>query len=292
MLRRLLAILLLRANQVLAADALIETLWRGEPPASAPKLLQLYVSQLRRALAASSRIETRAPGYALVLAPEEIDSARFERLVGEGRVALAAGSAARARRVLVQALALWRGPALQEFADEEFARTEAARLDELRIAAIEDRVDAELELGNHEQLVAELRALTDTFPLRERLWRQLMLALYRADRQAEALDSYHDARRVLTDKLGLEPSDELRELQKAILRHDPVLVARQPRGERANLPKPLTPLVGRDEEVAALARLLRDDAVRLLTLTGAGGAGKTRLAIEVARALAHEFAGG
>jgi predicted ATPase len=252
-------------------------------------------SALRLSAPARARCErpdrdTRT-GYTLVLGAEELDSARFERLVTEGRTAV--GNPARARRALGRALALWRGPALQEFADEEFARAEAGRLEELRVDAIEDRVEADLALGNHEDLIPELHALIGEFPLRERLWRQLMLALYRAGRQAEALEGYREARRVLSDELGLEPGDELRQLQAAILRQEPALVeVRRREGVRTNLPASLTPLLGRERDLASLVELLRYDAVRLVTLTGAGGAGKTTLAIEVARLLADDFASG
>ena len=151
--RALLAVLLLRANEVVSADVLIECLWREGPPPSALKLVQLYVSQVRRALGTDGLIATRTRGYVLAVAPEELDSARFERLLGEGRAALAGGNAARARRVLGEALGLWRGPALADLVYEAFARGEAERLEELRVEALEERIEAELGLGRHEQVV-------------------------------------------------------------------------------------------------------------------------------------------
>jgi predicted ATPase/DNA-binding SARP family transcriptional activator len=291
--RALLAILLLHANEVVSADTLVEGLWGERPPATAAKLVQVYVSQLRRALGEDGAIATRAPGYVLAVEPHELDSARFERLLAEGRAALAAGNALLARRALGEALDLWRGPALAEFVYEEFAGAEAERLEELRRAALEERLEADLELGRHEQLIAELQALVEREPLRERAWRQLMLALYRCGRQAEALECFAEARRTLLDELGLEPGDEMRQLQAAILRQDAELAAPvQADAPRTNVPAALVPLLGRERELAELAELLRRDDTRLLTLTGAGGSGKTTLALAVARALVDHFANG
>jgi predicted ATPase len=236
---------------------------------------------------------TRGSGYVLLLRAGELDSARFERLLDDGRLALAAGNAPRARRALRQALALWRGPALGEFAYDDFARAEAERLEELRLAALEERIEADLALGDGERLIPELRARMERYPLRERAWGQLMLALYRAGRQAEALECFAEARRVLVEGLGLEPGEELRRLQAAILQQDPALaLGRRADGRRTNLPAPLGPLVGREHALAEISALLRSGRLRLLTLTGAGGSGKTRLAIEAARALLDEFANG
>ena len=289
--RALLGILLLRANEVVSADSLIDRLWSERPPASAPKLVQVYVSQLRRALG-DGRIVTRAPGYVLTVEPDELDSARFERLLAEGRAALAEGNATRARRSIGAALELWRGPALADLAFEEFARTDAERLEELRLAALEERIESDLSLGRHDQLVPELGALVDRYPLRERLWRQTMLALYRSGRQAEALECFARARRTLDDELGLEPGEELRQLQAAILRQDDELALEPTDSRRTNVPAPVAPLLGRETELADLLGLLRDSDVRLVTLTGVGGCGKTRLALEAARAVVEEFANG
>ena len=290
-LQTLLAALLLDANSVVATDVLIERLWT-EPPRSAAKLVQVYVSQLRQALdGCADRIVTRAPGYLLEAGPDEIDSNRFEYLVADGRAALADGNAPRAQRSLEQALELWRGPALADFRYDEFARVEAERLEDLRLAALEERLEADIALGCHEEAIGELAALVEQHPLRERLWRLTMLALYRAGRQAEALERYADARRILRDELGLDPSPELNELQRAILRHDPDLASVRA-WPTTNLPASLTPLLGREQELSELRELLRRDDVRLLTLSGAGGSGKTTLALAVARTLVEKFANG
>jgi len=209
--RALLAILLTRANEVVSTDRLIDDLWGETPPRTALNTIQYYVSQLRKLLG-TDRIVTQPPGYVIRIEPDELDLARFERLVGEG-----GGDGAR------DALALWRGPAFADFAYEEFAQAEAARLEELRLAALEQRVDADLALGRHGELVGELEQLVAQHPLRERLRGQLMLALYRSGRQAEALDLYQATRRALVDELGIEPSSALQELERAMLRQDHTL---------------------------------------------------------------------
>ena len=216
--RSLLALLLLHANQVLSADRLIDELWGDEPPATAAKSIQVHVSKLRKVLG-DGRLTTRDPGYVLNVDPEELDLARFERLLVEAR---GAGPETRAEK-LRQALTLWRGPPLADLAYQPFAQTEIARLEELRLAALEQRIEADLATGRHTELVSELEALAAEHPLRERLRYQLMLALYRSARQAEALEAYRAARRELSDQLGLEPGEELRQLEQAILRHDPAL---------------------------------------------------------------------
>jgi DNA-binding SARP family transcriptional activator len=221
--RALLAVLLLHANRVLSSGNLIEALWGDSPPETAPTALQGYVSHLRKALAPAAAIVTRAPGYVLELEEEELDLNRFERIVEEARRAAAEGDAAKAAGQLREALALWRGPALGDLADEPFARAEALRLEELRLAAFEERIEADLRLGRHATLVGELETYVAQQPLRERPRAQLMLALYRSGRQAEALAAYREARRVLVDELGIEPGRELQELEQAILRHDPAL---------------------------------------------------------------------
>jgi DNA-binding SARP family transcriptional activator/glutamine cyclotransferase len=224
--RALLAALLLRPNEVVPADRLIDEIWDGRPPRTAAKALQGYVSRLRRALDRSSHesvIATRAPGYLLRVAPGELDAGRCEQLAAEGTRALAAGEPGAAAATLREALALWRGPALVEFAFDGFAQQEIARLTELRLACLESRIDAELALGRHANLVGELEGLVAAHPLRERLRGQLMLALYRSGRQAEALQAYQDVRRALVDELGLDPDEDLQRLERAILLHDPAL---------------------------------------------------------------------
>jgi DNA-binding SARP family transcriptional activator len=224
--RALLARMLLDAGRVVAVETLVESIWERPPP-SAHKVLQAYVSQLRKALGAP-RIETRPPGYLLRASRDEHDLGRFERLAEAAR---ATGDPARRAQLLGDALALWRGPGLVEFRLEPFARAAVRRLAELRLGALEARIEAELELGRHERLVAELEALVAQEPLREQLRRQLMVALYRSGRQAEALECYREGRRILVEELGLEPSTELQEVERAILRHDPVLD--EPRRRRA-----------------------------------------------------------
>jgi DNA-binding SARP family transcriptional activator len=225
--RSLLAVLLLHANEVVSTDRLIDELWGGEPPATAPKSVQVYVSKLRKEIG-EGRLVTRAPGYVLRLGGSERDLARFEQLVAEARRAAPEAAA----RKLREALALWRGPALADLAYEPFAQAEIARLEELRLAVLEQRIDADLAAGRHAELVGELEALAARHPLRERLRCQLMLALYRSARQAEALDAYRAARRELSEELGLEPSEELKRLERAILRQDPAIDCRKPPARR------------------------------------------------------------
>jgi DNA-binding SARP family transcriptional activator len=221
--RALLARLLLDANRTVAVDRLVDDLWGEAVPASAVKMIQIHVSALRKLLPAGMLV-TRAPGYALEIEPEALDVARFQRLHRDGRAALAAGRAARASTRLREALALWRGPALAEFG-EPFAAIESMRLEELRLACLEDRIDADLALGGHAVLVAELEALVAEHPLRERLRGRLVLALYRSGRQADALARCRELRRMLADELGIEPSPALRGLELRILRQDPSLEA-------------------------------------------------------------------
>jgi YVTN family beta-propeller protein len=225
--RGLLAILLLHANRVVARDLLIEELWPGQDPAAADHALSVQVSRLRKVLAADGgsggRLETRTPGYMLRVEPGELDLERFERVVAEARSARAAGDHETAARNLAEAETLWRGRALSDLEFEPFLRVDVERLEELRLSAIEDRVDAELALGRHDALVGELEVLVSRNPVRERLREQLMLALYRAGRQAEALEVYRDGRALLVEQLGLDPSPRLQELERAILRQDAAL---------------------------------------------------------------------
>ena len=220
--RALLALLLLHANEVVSSERLVEELWDGRPPAKAIKSVQVYVSQLRKALGAT-RLETRGQGYVLHVEPTDLDSRRFEALVGEARKAVEQGEARRAAETLRIALAVWRGSALADFRYEQFAQAEIARLEELRLTALEDRIEADLALGRDAELVPELEALVGAEPLRERTRAQLMLALYRSGRQADALEQYQAARRVLDDQLGLQPGRALQELERAILEQDEAL---------------------------------------------------------------------
>jgi DNA-binding SARP family transcriptional activator/pimeloyl-ACP methyl ester carboxylesterase len=219
--RALLARLLLDANRTVAADRLVDDLWGDDVPESAQKMVQIYVSQLRKVLP-DGMLRTRPPGYALEVDPAAIDLVRFEQLRREGDAAHAAGDARLAAQRLTEALSLWRGEALAEF-QEPFARAEAARLDELRLACVEARIAADLDRGRHAELVAELEGLIARHPLREGLRAQQLLALYRSGRQSEALAAYHAFRTRLAGELGLEPSARLRELEGRILRQDPGL---------------------------------------------------------------------
>src|SRR2546423_294961 len=219
-LRALLAYLLLHANELIPSERLIDEVWGPEPPKTAGASLQNYVSRLRKALGAEL-IVSQSPGYILRVDPERFDLARFERLTAEAR-----GAEPRERaEKLRAALALWRGPALEDLAFEQFVRDEVGRLEEARLAALEERIEAELALGSAGELIGELEELVEEQPLRERFHAQLMHALYRAGRQADALAAFQDARRVLLDELGLEPGEELRNLQQAILQQDPSLAA-------------------------------------------------------------------
>src|SRR3954469_1598260 len=231
--RALLAVLLLRANEVVPVDEIIDELWPSEPPASATKSVHVLVSKLRRILEPSEQGEagtngillTRPHGYVLSVAPGELDLQRYESLLEQGRRALAAGRADEASITIRQALGQWRGPPLAEFAYDSFAQVEAARLKELQLSAIEDRIEADLALGQHAELVPELESLSTRHPLRECLRGQLMLALYRSGRQAEALQAYQEIRRHLDDELGLEPGPALRQREREILAHAPALAA-------------------------------------------------------------------
>jgi DNA-binding SARP family transcriptional activator/ABC-type transport system substrate-binding protein/streptogramin lyase len=221
--RALLALLLLSANEVVSRDRLIEALWPDQPPGSAEHSLDVQISRLRKALLPDEPVLTRDRGYVLRIEPEQIDAHEFERFLEEGRRANAAGRPEAALGALGAALSLWHGPALGDLSYEEFARSEAERLDELRLVATEERVDAELALGSHHTLIPELQALSAKHPLRERLQGQLMLALYRSGRQAEALQVYSDTRLRLVAELGIEPGSALKALEQSMLQQDPAL---------------------------------------------------------------------
>jgi DNA-binding SARP family transcriptional activator len=220
--RSVLAVLLLDANRVVPAERIVSELWEDWPPATAPTAVQVYVSRLRKALGAGA-IATRDPGYVVEVGPRSLDLVRFEAAAAAGRAALAAGDTEGGAALLREALDEWRGPALADLARERFAQRAAERLAELRVAALEDRIEADLALGHHGEVVEELRALVTAHPLRERPRAQLMLALYRAERQADALATYRAAREALVDGLGIEPGPALRRLEQAILAQDPRL---------------------------------------------------------------------
>jgi len=290
--RAVLAMLLVNRRRVVSADALVDGLWGESPPASAVQSLQVYIHGLRRAVGAE-RIETAGRGYRAAVSEDELDLDRFERGLERGRAALEAGRAEDATDELRQAMALWRGSALADLPEESRRAAEADRLDELRLTALELRYDAELASGRHDAVVAELEALTAEHPYHERFLEQRVLALYRCGRQADALEVYREARRTLSEDLGLEPSRALQELERAVLRQDPSLAAPPaPTRSTRPLPTPPTALVGRRLELAAVAALFRDEGVRLVTLTGPGGTGKTRLGLAVAEALEPELRDG
>ena len=275
--RALLAALLVHRGTVVSVDRLLDALWGERPPSGAVGALRAYLSRLRAALGAQARLQYRPPGYILAVADGELDAAEFERLLVEAVSAAGAGDHHRALDLLETGLGLWRGDALAEFADLDFARAEAERLAQLRLVAAEERIDALLHLGRHTEAVAEAEWLVRRFPTRERPVTQLMRALYGAGRQADALAAYHELRRRLDDELAVEPAEPAQAMYSRILGRDPTLV---PAPTLGNLPRWATGLVGRAEEVqhitAALAR------APLVTLTGVGGVGKSRLAVAVA----------
>ncbi len=311
--RLLLVRLLVQANRVVAADTLIDELWPGGQPDSEAALWPL-VSRLRhhldRPAGGRRRVVTRKPGYLLEVAAGECDVVRFEAGASRGHAELTAGQFERASATLAQALSLWHGPALAEFADAPFARVEAARLTELRNGALEDRIDAQLALGRHAQVVAELDVLVGEEPLRERRWGQLMLALYCCGRQADALRAYRGLRELLAEGLGIEPSTELVALEQAILLQKPELDFKVPAAQRrpglavveggktgggVSLPSrlaasPAVGFVGRAAEGQALAAAVKAASVgegpRVVLVGGEAGVGKTTLVAEASR-VAH-----
>ena len=268
--RALLALLLLQRNQVVPTDRLVDELWGDEPPARATKTLQVYVSQLRKALG-PDRLVTRPPGYELRVGEGELDIDRFEQLAAAARERLAAGDAKAAVAGLREALALWRGPALGEFRSEPFGDIAAARLEDLRLGAVDDRIQAELDAGATARVVPELEELVATHPLRDRPRELLMHALYRAGRQADALDLYRRTRELFVEELGIEPGPRLRELEQAVLRQDPALRSLAPPRDTSTGPAPSRPRRRSLLLLAAAAIAVVAAAVTVALIHGGGG---------------------
>jgi predicted ATPase/DNA-binding SARP family transcriptional activator len=290
--RAVLAVLVLHANEAVSAERLALALWEEDAGARAVNTVQVHVSRLRKALGDPGVLVTTTAGYRLGVGDDELDVDVFERRLAAGRAALAAGRAELAAGLVGEALALWRGTPLTEFAWAPFAPAEIARLEELHLEALELRIDAGLAAGRHAELVAELQRLTSGHPWRERLHAQLMLALYRSGRQAEALEAYQQARSMLVQQLGIEPGPTLRDIHQAVLAHDASLeLGTRTSGRGGALPAPTNRTIGRAGDVQAVVERLRG-GVRLLTLTGSGGVGKTRLALEAAWAVEPDFADG
>jgi predicted ATPase/DNA-binding SARP family transcriptional activator len=284
----LLAMLALRDGRVADVDSLVDGLWGEQLPAAPRNALHHHIARLRAALGDESIVGS-PDGYALKDAC--VDALRFEDLLAQTRAALRDGDVPTAADAVASALALWRGPALQGLPRTAWFGDEARRLETLRVDALEEQFEAALALGEHRELTPALRSTLAENPFRERLWGHLMLALYRSGRQADALETFQEARRVLADELALEPGLELRRLQEAILAHDPWIAAVPvDRRRRSNLPAPSTSFVGREEELGQVGELLSEH--RLVTLTGPPGVGKSRLAVETARSLEREFPDG
>ncbi len=305
--RVLLAALLVRAGRAVPADELAELVWDGSPPAGAATTLRTHVLRLRQALgpSAGSRVVTRYRGYLAVASDEELDLLHFVRLCRQGGAAVRVGAWADASATLTSALELWRGAPLADIPGRQLCQEEIPRLEQLRLQALEWRADARLRLGCHDELVPELEALTAGNPLRERFHAQLMLALHRSGRRAEALAAYQHARRVLVDELGAEPGAELRELHRGILADDRVLSVRQPADAAAGpdpvmprqLPAPVGSFTGRESELAALTQLAPargpvPAAMVISVIAGTAGVGKTALAVSWAHRVASRFPDG
>jgi predicted ATPase/DNA-binding SARP family transcriptional activator len=301
-LRALLIRLAIADGRAVSVERLAEDLWDGHGPADAANAVQALVSRLRGAVGRNA-VEFGPVGYRLAVEQDGVDAHAFEQQVGAGRRALAGGRPAEAASLLAGALGQWRGPALADVADAPFAAAAITRLSELRLAALEDRIDAELALGRGAELVPELQELTAEHPLRERPRGQLMRALQAAGRQADALTAYEDIRRALAEQLGVDPSPALAAVHLAILRGEPPprppsatrasaasAAQRAPAGQElpvTNLPAQLTSFVGREQELQRVGKLLGE--ARLVTLTGPGGAGKTRLSVEASARLAEQW---
>ena len=298
--RALLACLLLRANRVVPITELVEALWGDVPPARTRGTLQTYVMRLRQVLGEPSSIVTTPVGYRLSVALDRIDVHQFTAGAARAREAADAGDLVSAQAIYAETIALWRGPALLDVPSEALHREAAPRLTELLMGLHEQRVDVELAVGNHEQLVSVLRGLTVDHPLRERLWAQLMLALYRSSRQAEALEVFRQVSRMLDEQLGIDPGEDLRAMHQAILTGDPRLAAPQaaPAEESlpGTLPGDLADFVGRETLVRRVVQLIASEdpgtAVPIMTLSGPPGVGKTSLAVHVAHLLSNRFPDG
>jgi DNA-binding SARP family transcriptional activator len=311
--RVLLAALLVHAGQAVSADALAEVVWDGSPPPAAAGTLRTHVMRLRRVLGprAGKRLVTRYPGYLVEADEDEIDLLRFSRMCRDGSAAVIAGSWQQASQILAEALGLWRGPALADVPSQLLQRNEVPRLDQLRLQAQEWRIDADLHLGRHAELVPELQSLAAEYPLRERVHACLLLALYRSGRQAEALAAYRQARGALVEELGAEPGPELQQLHQQILTADPALRIAGPATPTAGgaarpdppapprqLPAAVAGFTGRAAELAALTRMLDQagaDApgtVVISAVSGTAGVGKTALAVHWAHQVAARFGDG
>ncbi len=292
------ALLLAHRDGVVSADRLIDELWGDEPPATAAKSLQVHVSQLRRVLGDGQPIVTRPTGYAVELAPGALDLDRFERRLEDARRHRAAGELPEAAAALRDGLGLFRGPVLADVELLGRFSAESARLESVRMAALEDRLGLDLALGEHNAVIAELETLVGEHPYREQLHAHLMLALYRAGRQADALEAFRRARTVLVEELGLDPGPELQRLEAAVLAQDPALDLDRPASAPAratpapDLPAAPAALVGREDDLEAIAALLREPGTRLVTVLGPGGVGKTSVALALAHRLGPEFRDG
>ncbi|MEZ5175258.1 MAG: BTAD domain-containing putative transcriptional regulator [Acidimicrobiia bacterium] len=285
--RAILGLLIVEAGTVVSADRMVFELWGDTPPRTATKSLRSHVSRLRRSLGGTTTIVTQRPGYRLALDGHIIDAARFESLADDA--SRLASDPIRRWQTAREALALWRGPALADLSAFAFADGEARRLEERRIRTAEHAMDAGLRIGRHRDLIPELRVLTTEHPYHEAYWAQLMLALYRSGRAGDALDVFREASTVLGEGLGIGPSVELRELERSVVLQDETLNLRVPTGPH-NLPASVSSFVGRERELASLARSLGDS--RLVTMTGAGGSGKSRLAREQASRSLMDYADG
>ena len=290
--RAVLALLLVAAGRVVPAERLAEDLWGGSLPPAAAGTLRSHVSRLRTLLSPDAVLVARGGGYALSAESDQLDASRFERLVGAGRAALERGEAVVAASRFREALALWRGRALADVAGVEPLALEAARLEELRLVAVEGRIDADIELGLAAEVTGELEQLVAEHPVRERLWRLLVLALYRSERQADALAAYRRAREMLAEELGIEPGQELRQLEEAVLRQEvpPSAIAAVTR----TLPRDIASFIGRGAELRQLFRDLASRSadggvVGISAIGGMAGIGKTTLAVHAAHQLADRF---
>ena len=308
--RLLLARLAVAANRVVTVESLLDELWGGVPPSGGKDALQALVSRARRALGDPGRIVSQPPGYVLRLGPVELDAARFAELVGGASALAEAGDLGSARSALAEAEGLWRGPALAEFADYAFAQGEAARLEELRLVALEEGIQLDLALGRHGVLAGQLEGLVDAHPFRERLWGHWMLALYRAGRQTEALRAYRRLQRRLGEELGIEPGAEVAQLEEAILLHKPELDWAAPdsgMGQRTprSTPRPVGParplagrlrslrMVGRQRERAMLLEAwaaATGGCPSVVVVAGEAGVGKTRIVDEITETAASSGA--